>query len=72
MTGARLTITIDCDNDAFANGAGPEVSRILTNHGGWIAATNGPRNDSGPLHDIHGNKVGEWIWCARRACRAKP
>ena len=57
-----FTLTINTDNDAFADTPEVEVARILRNLAGHVLAMGGPT--SGRLHDINGNTVGQFNWPA--------
>ncbi len=52
-------LTIQTDNEAFADDSAGEISRILAE----LAAKLGPgmlAGQTGKLRDINGNTVGEW------------
>lgn len=56
----RFVLTMDTDNDAFADGALPEVARILTD----VARRVGEGSSAGTCRDINGNTVGEFTFTA--------
>ena len=53
---SRFTMTIDTDNDAFAEDPQAEVARILRR----VARTVVAGSDGGRCMDINGNAVGSW------------
>lgn len=55
---ARFTLTIDCNNAAFDDEPFYEIGRILSDAGQRII--DGTRPMSGKLHDVNGNRVGEY------------
>ena len=57
----RLTITIDCDNDAFCDDhSGTEAARILRHVAQQIDGSDLAEGE-GALYDINGNRVGEAV-----------
>jgi hypothetical protein len=61
---ATFTLTIDCGNAAFDDNTGTEIARILRSVARVIEATIHERTDedSSPLHDVNGNRVGRWSY----------
>lgn len=54
----QFTVTIDCDNDAFAERAAGEVAEILRR----LAATVDAGYDAGTLADSNGNTCGSFAF----------
>ena len=61
---AKLTITIETENDAFSPNVGREVSRIIReNESGLILGLhNAIDGGEFPLRDLNGNTVGRIVW----------
>jgi len=59
---AKLTIEMDCDNDAFADGFGDEVTRILLQIADRIIVNSARGKDTaaGSVMDVNGNRCGTW------------
>lgn len=55
-----LQIRIEMDNAAFADANGFEAARILRQVAERIEARDIKPEDTGPLHDANGNRVGSW------------
>ena len=55
---SKVTITIDCDNAAFSDGAGPEIARILHKLADLIEYEQEPSDSL--LFDHNGNRVGKF------------
>jgi hypothetical protein len=55
----NITITINCDNDAFGHRPAREVSRILDHASAHIDAHGIRDSDGKKLFDINGNSVGK-------------
>jgi hypothetical protein len=59
----KFVLKLDCNNDAFAPPmCGPETARILRELEERV--TSG--DQEGVLHDVNGNRVGEWAFRAGR------
>lgn len=59
-----FTLRIELDNDAFGDEPEVELSRLLASLSGRFHPDGGKlsgNKGSGHLHDMNGNKVGEWI-----------
>lgn len=56
----ELIIKINLDNDAFQSKY--EIARCLSKTAGEILDTPGeaPVNSTGIIHDVNGNRVGQW------------
>ena len=59
---ATFSLKIETDNAAFENDTGREIARILWKLARYIEnePLRGLDHNSGKLHDINGNTVGEW------------
>ena len=55
----KVTITIRCENDAFADAPGDELARILENLAARFRAIDPEAPDGCRLFDVNGNHVGE-------------
>lgn len=60
----RVTITVECDNEAFIPAPKRELARILRDLTARLGPHAGPQNglvdfDELKLHDINGNTVGK-------------
>ena len=51
-----FTLSIETENEAFTNGDGEEIARILKE----VASQVENGKEFGTLKDINGNKVGNW------------
>ena len=51
-----FTLSIETENEAFTNGDGEEIARILKE----VASQVENGNEFGTFRDINGNKVGNW------------
>lgn len=58
---SHAAIEIETENDAFTNGVGFELARILRQLADRVEYV--CEETSVPLHDINGNKVGEFNHC---------
>jgi hypothetical protein len=54
----RVTLTVDCDNDAFANDPAAELARILRDAADKFSRNGVNIGDESPLFDVNGNRTG--------------
>lgn len=56
----KFKIEIDCSNAAFDYCPGVELARIMKIISAQVYGLNSGHNESSPIYDINGNRVGAW------------